>query len=142
MDFYVSSLKEFTTLMLRHMYIPTTTVYLELQTETFFFARKCSTFWVSVKTETHMMLHLATFFGKRDNEIHCCVVSCYNLYAHKIVNFSSRHSVVLILVSFLEIFEKNCSKWTLGPQFTIYECTMCIVCDRTYYSMECLEHCT
>ena len=107
------------TIGLDGLLLPTTTDYLELQTETVF-ARKCSTFWVSVKTETHTTLHLATFLGMRDNEIHCC----YNLYAHKIVNFSSCHSVVLIQVSFLEIFEKNCLKWTLGPRFTIYECTM------------------
>ena len=68
------------------------------------------------------------------------VVTTYTLI--KLLIFQAVTQSFFIQVSFLEIFEKNCLKWTLGPQFTIYECTMCIVCDRTYYSMECLEHCT
>ena len=68
------------------------------------------------------------------------VVTTYTLI--KLLIFQAVTQSFLFKSLSWRFFEKNCSKWTLGPQFTIYECTMCIVCDRTYYSMECLEHCT
>ena len=58
------------------------------------------------------------------------VVSCYNLYALKIINFASHHSFVIKQVSLLDILKKNYPNELLVPHLQFMSVSQYIVCER------------